>query len=409
MRRSVLVAILLASLTLCSMLGAADADFLSLQRRLGELFKENVDSIVRVKAAYKSEKEGEKPQVVIGTGFFISRDGYILTNASIAYKPDRLWVEHKNISYSARVIGEDLPANLALIQIDTKPAHFTFFQLADSPEMPESGTILLRISAPLDFEPSPAFGIVSGRESRFAQRFFPCAYIRTTIPAGPGDGGAAYLDLNGKLVGIQVGSLPDINSSYILPSRAAMRIRDDFLFSGKVTYGWIGFEVREERTVASGNQIVLSLIMPGTPAESAGMVAGDVIEEIGDYPVRTIDDLRNAMFYTRVGQYVRVRLTRDAKPIEINVRLAARPETEPLVHKVDPTDADSTKVISGPQAEASASTPLGSIINGPTATEPALSPEAVKAAEKRERNNPPEPKPIVPPEGTNKLIPPEAK
>lgn len=315
---------------LCAQANGAGGDFMALQNRMAELFQENASAIVRVKAAYKPDRADEKPEVVIGTGFFISKEGHILTNASIAFDPDRLWIEHQNIAYAAKVVGADLSANLSLLKLDTLPEQFNFLHLPDTPGLPPVGTLLLRISAPLDFNPSPAMGMVAGYESKFGQHYFPCNYIRTTIPAGPGDGGAAYLDLSGRLVGIQVGSLPDIGSSYLLPARAALRVRDDLLFYGKVTYGWIGFEVREDRSVAKGNRVLLSLVMPGTPAESAGMLPGDVIEQIGDYPVRTLDDLRNAMFYNRVGQYTRVRLLREGKLVEANVKLSARPQNEPL-------------------------------------------------------------------------------
>lgn len=347
----------------------AQADFLALQRRICELYEEYADAVVRVKAAYKQEEEN-KPQVIIGTGFFISREGHVLTNASIALQPDRLWVEHRHIAYSAKVIGEDMAANLALLKLESLPENFRFLALDDTPGLPPPGTFLLRISSPLDFSPSPAFGLVSGKESRFGQRYFPCDYLRTTIPAGPGDGGAALLDMNGKLIGMQVGSLPDLGSSYVLPARAALRIRDDLLFAGKVTYGWIGFEVREERSIADGRQIILSLIMPGTPAESSGMLAGDILVQIGDFPVRTVDDLRNAMFYTRVGQYTRVKLKRDNGIQELNVRLAARPETEPLLRESTPDPQTINPANSETPPPGAASTHLNSIIDEGPVTDP---------------------------------------
>lgn len=322
-----------------------DSGFMGLQKRIQELIRENASATVRVKAAYRPPKEEEKPEVVIGTGFFISREGHVLTNASIVFKPDRVWIEHQGIAYAARILGEDIASNLALLIVETQPEHFSFLHLADSPELPPPGTFLLRLSAPLDFAPSPAFGIVSGLESRFGQRFFPCAYLRTTIPAGPGDGGAAFLDLSGKLVGIQVGALPEINSSYLLPARAAMRIRDDFLFSGKVTYGWIGFEVREERSIAGGNRLILSLILPGTPAESSGLLPGDVLDTIGEFSIRSIDDLRNAMFYNRVGQYTSCRVIRSGERLDFNVKLAARPENEPLEVTVPATASNNPALV----------------------------------------------------------------
>ncbi len=309
---------------------AANGDFLGLEERLVSLFEENKSALVRVKAIYPSEEDEEVPQVVIGTGFFISREGLILTNASIVYQPLRVWIEHDGIAYSADVVGFDERSNIAFLRTHTLPTSFTFLHLTDSSELPPVASFTLRLSMPLEFETSPELGIVSGYESRFGERFFPCTYIRTTIPAGPGDGGSAYLDLKGRLLGIQVGSLPDVGSSYVLPARAALRIRDDILFSGKVTYGWIGFEVEIKTSIDKGQQLFLSQIFPQTPAEEAGLLEGDVLVQIGEYPIRVLDDLRNAMFYTRVGQYVDVRINRKGENRRFSVKVSARPEDEPM-------------------------------------------------------------------------------
>lgn len=305
------------------------SDTLALQKRVVELFKEHRGAIVRVKAAYDSNAPTDTAQVIIGTGFFISREGHVLTNASVVLNPDRVWVVHEGVDYAAETIGVDPGTNMALLKLVTLPKRFNFLPLTDEPELPEAGTFLLRIGAPLELSPSPSFGMVSGVESRFGQHFFPCAHIRTTIPAGPGDGGAPYLDMNGRLVGIQVGSLTDINSTYLIPARAALRIRDDLLFSGKVTYGWIGFEVMEESSSATGaTKIILRLVMPDTPAEQAGIMPGDELLSVGGYQIRRVEDLRNAMFYARVGEYIGIRVRRDGEEQELTVRLASRPALE---------------------------------------------------------------------------------
>ncbi|NBD38383.1 MAG: PDZ domain-containing protein, partial [Verrucomicrobia bacterium] len=313
--------------------------FRGLEKRIQELFAEHRSAMVRVKAVYPPETTGQEdgengeeplPQVVIGSGFFISREGLIITNASIVINPLRVWVEHDSIAYGAEVIGYDKRSNMAFLRTHTLPDSFSFFHLVDRPGLPPIGSFLLRLSMPLEFKASPHFGLVSGYESRFAERFFPCLYIRTSIPAGPGDGGSAYLDLSGRLVGVQVGSLPDVGSSYILPARAAMRIRDDILFSGSVTYGWIGFEVDVQSSVRDGRRLVLTEVFPDTPAEAVGLLEGDLLRRIGDYEIRTLDDLRNAIFYTRVGQYVDVVVERDGEERVYNVRVAARPENEPM-------------------------------------------------------------------------------
>lgn len=311
-------------------LAAQQGDWMALQRRLVEIYEENKDSLVRVKAAYDSDTGEGGPQVVIGTGFFISNQGLVLTNASVVHQPDRVWVEHRDVGYSAEVVGSDASSNLALLRLDTLPREFGYLHLADSTEMPAIGRFVIRLSMPLDFAPTPDLGLVAGFESRFGGRFFPCKYIRTSIGAAPGDGGAAYLDLSGRLVGLQVGSLPEVGATYVLPARAAMRLRDDFLFTGEISYGWIGFEVREESNVQSGKRLALAEVIPGAPAEDAGLRADDILVRVGEFSVKSVDDLRNAMFYTRVGQYVTVGVHRDGQPMEFSVRLAERPADEPM-------------------------------------------------------------------------------
>ncbi len=337
--RRIVGALVSAALLPVMLAGQGGGDFRALEERLVALYAEHAPALVRVKAIYPPQGEDQLPQVVIGTGFFISREGLIITNASIVNNPLRVWIEHRQIAYSADVIGLDERANVAFLRTHTLPESFSFFHLVDRPDLPPLGSFLLRLSMPLEFDVSPQFGLVAGYESRFGERFFPCTYIRTSIPAGPGDGGSAYLDLTGRLLGIQVGSLPDVSSSYILPARAALRIRDDILFSGHVAYGWIGFEVQVQSGIHAGNRLVLAKVFPDTPAQAAGLMEGDVLRQIGDYPVGTVDDLRNAMFYTRVGQFVDVRVERDGEPRRFSVRVVERPAEEPMqvVEPLQPT------------------------------------------------------------------------
>lgn len=310
----------------------ANGEVRSFEDRIVTLFEENHPAMVRVKAVYPPKEDSEEkiPQVVIGTGFFISREGLILTNASVVSDPLRVWIEHNQTAYSAEVVGMEDRANIAFLRTHTLPDSFTFLHLADRADLPPVGSFAVRLSMPLEFSASPTFGMISGYESRFGDRIFPCTYVRTTIPSGPGDGGSAYLDLNGRLIGIQVGSLPEVGSSYILPARAALRIRDDMLFSGTVTYGWIGFEVELASAIETGPQVVLSEVFPDSPGSEAGLIEGDVLLEIGDYTISALDDLRNAMFYTRVGQFVDVRVRREGEPRTFSIKVAARPDDEPI-------------------------------------------------------------------------------
>jgi serine protease Do len=320
---------LLFGIALPGSLGAQDA-WGSLQQRLVELFEENRGAMVRVHAAFAPKEEGNPAQEIIGSGFFISRQGLVLTIASIVNQPDRVWVEHRGVEYAAELVGLDRASNLALLRLDTQPEQFGFFHLADSADLPNVGQMVVRLSLPLNFDPSPRMGMVAGFESAYGGQLFPCKYMRVAMGAGPGEGGAAYLDLAGRLVGIHVFTLPEIDSSYVLPARAALRIRDDLLFSGEVSFGWMGFQVREATSVADGRRLLLDTVDRESPAEAAGLLSGDVLLKIGDYGVREIDDLRNAMFYSRVGQFVEVEVRREGVVRTFTVKLAKRPANEPL-------------------------------------------------------------------------------
>ena len=321
-------------LGLC-LFGSAEAqdegDFLSLQRRIQEVYEENRDAVVRVSAAFENAGEGGKTRVDIGTGFFISRDGHVLTNANSTSGADRIWVVHREISYAAEMLGGDSYTNISLLRVLSIPTKFSFLHLTDSPELPAVGTMVLRISALLEFEPSPSLGLVTGTESRFGSNIFPVTYIRTNIPGGPGEGGSPLLDLNGKLVGILVYALPtEVQGSYSLPARAALRIRDDLHFSGKINYGWIGIEVEPISSRKEGSQVVIEKVIPETPAEETGLLSGDVLVALGDSEIGDVSDVSEAVFYLRENQFVGVRVRRNGELLDFTVPVIARPEDEPL-------------------------------------------------------------------------------
>lgn len=308
----------------------AQSSIVALEGRIIDLIEDHSDSLVRVSAARELAEEGQPARVIIGTGFFVSGKGHVLTNASTVAVQERIWIEHRGVEYAATLIGFDRATNLAVLLADTLPPEFGFLHLSDATEMPKMGQMLIRMSMPMRLGPTPRLTMVGGFESAVGNQLFPCNYIRVTHAAGPGEGGAAYLDLTGRLVGIQVGTLKEIDSSYVLPARAAMRVRDDLFSTGAVEFGWMGFEVRNVSSIMLGQHLALSKVEPDTPAMEAGLMADDILMKIGDYSVSSIDELRNAMFYTRVGHFVDVEVLRDNELVSLSVKLAKRPSDEPL-------------------------------------------------------------------------------
>ncbi len=323
-----------------------EGDFFSLQRRLIELFEENKGAIVRVRARFQKADEEERPQVVLGTGFFISREGHVLTNANATHltsgqKADRISVEHNGIDYAAEILGSDASTNLSLVKVDTLPENFNFLHLADSSATPVIGSMVIRLSALFEFGPSPRLGLVTGLESRFGNKLFRVPYLRTNMSLGPGEGGSPLLDLSGKLVAVSVANLPpDLQSSYAIPARAALRIRDELLFSQDVTYGWLGFDVQMRTTTLSGAQVVIREIFPDAPAEKSGLLVDDVLLKIGDQQIHDTSDMDNALFYLREGQFVTVKVLRVTEEIDFTVRVAPRSQDQPFLAEARIPEAD---------------------------------------------------------------------
>lgn len=343
LRRIVRAHSLVLPLVLLLPVQAQERDFLNLQRRVTEIYEKQVNSVVRVKAAVEEADDSGEPVVSlrVGTGFFISREGHVLTNASVALNASRVWVELDGVPYAADNLGSDPETNLSLLQLMVLPDDFSHFTVSGNVETPPVGSLVVAITCPLEFEPSPGLGMVSGHESSFSQRVFPVTYVRIDLPAHPGEGGAPVIDLNGRLVGIMVASLPEVRSSYILPAKAMVRVRDDLLFAGKVEYGWIGMELEERVDRRLGRHIVVQQVPAGTPAAEAGLKPGDQLMKMGDVVIRRADDVRNANFFHRVGDYIDLKVRRDGEVLEFPVRMEARPPGELAASVEEPPSAGS--------------------------------------------------------------------
>ena len=321
----------------------SQADFLTLQNRLIEIYDEYKTSVVRINALYeRTDENGEVQQDIrVATGFFVSRLGHIITTRSVVFEAKQVWIEHNRVAYPAQVIGEDRRNNVALLKADILPPDFTFIRLDDSGEQPPIASMVIGISLPLEFNATPSFGMVTGYESSVYQVAFQTTHLRTNIFFGLGEGGTPVLDLNGRLVGMNVLTLLDIPSSYILPTRALFRIRDDLMFGGEVVYSWFGIEGRETTDVIRGSRVLVDEVIPGGPAEEVGIEAGDRLLEIGGFTIQTPSDVRNARFFARVGRYISVRILRDSEERVFSLKVAAVPPEE-LAKKAD-ADPDEKK------------------------------------------------------------------
>lgn len=317
------------SISLC----AGPANALALQQRLIEVFEQNKDAVVRVKAAYRGPDEGGKAQVIlrVGTGFFISKEGHVLVSASRAAGASRVWVEHQGKSYATEAIGHDRVTNVSVLRVLELPEEFSIITLDTNVAQPRLGAIAIAITCPLDFEPSPSMGLVTGMDKKLGNKVFPTEYIRTSISVSAGQGGCPVLDVNGRFIGMSVASIAELDASYCLPVAALARVRDDLLFSGHIIHSWMGFEVAEELGSDATNPVYLSTVIDGGPAHQAGLLKGDHLVSIAGYTIDNVSDVPGAVFFTRANQFTTIEVLRGEELLEFSVKTLPRPEISPVI------------------------------------------------------------------------------
>ena len=308
-------------------------DFLQQQRRIIQINEDYGPAVVRVKASFGNEDSEEATEedgasLRVGSGFFINREGHVLTNASIAFGADRVWIEHQGISYAAEIIGNDPETNLSLLRALRLPEEFSVVNLSSFNREPPVGTMVVGVTQPLDLKPGPVKGLLSGNDGQFGQRIFPTYYHRVSIPAYPGEGGSPVFGLDGRLIGMIVASLPEIRSSYLLPVEAIMRVRDQLMEDGEVTYSWIGLDLEEFSTRNRGSRVRITEVIPGGPGHRIALEEGDILKEIDGYDIRALGDVRRAIFFNTVGSYVEIKIQRGEESLDMTLRTAERPRVE---------------------------------------------------------------------------------
>ena len=159
---------------------------LLLESRIKSTFLDKSDSVVRVKAT-RVAKLGEKTKRLLkmGSGFFISKEGHLLTTGLLP-DADRIWIEYKQSYLLAEEIGHDSMCNLSLLKLLEAPKDLSYVRISDSPKDLEIGSFLIGITCALEFEIGPTWGLLQSYEYSFGKRLFPTKMLRSSLALGPG-------------------------------------------------------------------------------------------------------------------------------------------------------------------------------------------------------------------------------
>lgn len=340
-------------------------------RSVADLYRQFSPAVVRVKLISEELDQDGKNIVWYVSGFFINREGRVLTGLLSSTRVQRVVVEKDGLDYGADFLGGDLRTNLGLVQVLKTPEDITVIPVEPRPQLLPTGSPVLALTQPLELNVSPSPGYITGYESGFAQYIFPFSYQRANIPLGPGEVGAPVLDESGRLAGVMVAAVPELRASYYVPPTPLRRIIGDLAEKGRVDYGRLPLEFAEgPNALFTARQIVVTKVEPGSSADRAGVrvgdvlrdlevvasrvepymaeregfQAGDVLPKVGPRPFRRIADVRDTLFNARPGDYVRIELEREGRIIPFfTLPVEAMPGTNappPAARESSPTPAD---------------------------------------------------------------------
>jgi len=269
----------------------------------------------------------------LGSGVIVdARQGYILTNNHVIQKADIITVTLSDgRKFDAKLIGTDPGTDIAVLKID--PDKLTALPFANSEKI-RVGDFVIAIGNPFGLSQTVTSGIVSAldRSGLGIGRFED--YIQTDASINPGNSGGALIDLNGRLIGINNAiysrSGGNIGIGFAIPINMASQIMEQLIETGSVQRGRLGAQAQDLtpdlaqafKLDPNASGAVVVKVIPGSPADKAGLKVGDVVRAVNKRPVAKADDLHNIIGLLRVGTEVNLTILRNSQQRVISAKIA---------------------------------------------------------------------------------------
>ncbi len=283
----------------------------------------------------RQPQQRERKQRGQGSGFIISKDGYILTNNHVIEDADVIKVSlSDNREFDARLIGADPLSDVALLKIDA-PKNLPVVVLGDSDAL-EVGEWVIAIGNPFGLSQTVTVGVVSakGRSSVGINQYEN--FIQTDAAINPGNSGGPLINGRGEVVGINTALFSKTGGymgiGFAIPVNMAKSIEDQLQKQGKVTRGWLGVaiqdvtkELAESFGLKQTGGILINEVQEDSPASKAGLKQGDVIVRLNDTVLENVSELRNKIALIIPNTKAILHIIRNGKEQQIKVIIGEQP------------------------------------------------------------------------------------
>ena len=282
-----------------------------------------------------------------GSGFFVSPDGYAVTNNHVVDGAIAIQVKTSDGAvYSAHIAGTDPKTDLALIKVDAN-RRFSYAQFAD--HSPNVGDWVLTIGSQFGFDDTVTAGIVSGHGRNIGVGPYD-DYLQIDAPINRGSSGGPAFNMRGQVVGINSAIYSPCGGSvgvaFDIPAATARFVLSALKEQGHVVRGWVGLQLQTMTPeLASGfglrkpEGVIVDAPVPGSPAAEAGIRAGDVITDVDGAPIRNRPDFGREIGMIAPGHVAKLRLLRDGNSRVVALTVGTKPEATEVMLNTPPTEA----------------------------------------------------------------------
>jgi len=282
---------------------------------------------------FGQQRQPEFKQPGQGSGFIIDKSGYIVTNNHVVEGADTIKVILKDDKeYDAKIVGRDPVTDIALIKVEAK-GNLPTVPLGSSDNL-KVGEWVAAIGSPFGLEHTVTAGIVSAKGRVIGSGPYD-DFIQTDASINPGNSGGPLIDMQGEVVGINTMIIAGGSGiGFAIPIDQAKDIIAQLKTGGEVTRGWLGVTIQDLKGDLSEyyglkdkSGVLVASVVPGDPADRAGIQPKDIITEVDGKKVTTSRDLTNLAAGLGVGETARVTVLRDGRSKTLNVKVGKRPLT----------------------------------------------------------------------------------